>query len=53
MSIISLDKEFVAGTYARFPVELTSGKGSVLTDANGKESVSPVSVLSTNAGLPR
>ena len=37
MSIISLDKEFVAGTYARFPVELTSGKGSVLTDANGKE----------------
>ena len=26
MSIISLDKEFVAGTYGRFPVELVSGK---------------------------
>ena len=36
MSIISLDKEYVAGTYGRFPVELVSGKGSVVTDANGK-----------------
>ena len=37
MSITSIDKEFVAGTYGRFPVELVSGKGSVLTDTNGKE----------------
>ena len=37
MSIISLDKEYVAGTYARFPVELVSGKGCILTDVNGKE----------------
>ena len=37
MSIISLDKEFVAGTYGRFPVELVSGKGCVLTDTNGKQ----------------
>ena len=37
MSIISLDKEFVAGTYGRFPVELVSGKGCILTDVNGKE----------------
>ena len=36
-SIISLDKNYVAGTYGRFPVELVSGKGSILTDANGKE----------------
>lgn len=36
MSIISLDKEYVAGTYGRFPVELVSGKGSILTDAAGK-----------------
>ena len=36
MSIISLDKEYVAGTYGRFPVELVSGKGSVLTDTAGK-----------------
>ena len=37
MSIISLDKEYVAGTYGRFPVELVSGKGSIVTDADGKE----------------
>ena len=36
-SIISLDQEYVAGTYGRFPVELVSGKGSILTDINGKE----------------
>ena len=37
MSITSIDKEYVAGTYGRFPVELVSGKGSVVTDVNGKE----------------
>ena len=37
MSIISLDKEYVAGTYGRFPVELVSGKGSTVTDVNGKD----------------
>ena len=36
-SIISLDKEYVAGTYGRFPVEIVSGKGSILTDTAGKE----------------
>lgn len=37
MSIISLDKEYVAGTYGRFPVELVSGKGCILTDVHGKQ----------------
>ena len=37
MSIISLDKEYVAGTYGRFPLELVSGCGSVLTAADGKQ----------------
>ncbi|MBP3672454.1 MAG: aspartate aminotransferase family protein [Oscillospiraceae bacterium] len=36
-SIISLDKEYVAGTYGRFPVELVSGKGSIVKDTAGKE----------------
>ncbi len=36
-SFISLDKEYVAGTYARFPLELVSGKGSIAKDRNGKE----------------
>ena len=37
MDFISLDKEYVAGTYGRFPVALVSGKGSLFTDVNGKE----------------
>jgi len=37
MSITAIDKEYVAGTYGRFPVELVSGKGSIVTDVNGKE----------------
>ena len=36
-SIISLDKEYVAGTYGRFPLELVSGKGSILTATDGKQ----------------
>ncbi len=36
MDTISLDKQYVAGTYGRFPVELVSGKGSIYTDVNGK-----------------
>lgn len=37
MRIISIDSEYIAGTYGRFPVEIVSGKGSILTDSNGKE----------------
>ncbi len=37
MSIVALDKEFVAGTYGRFPLELVSGKGSLFYDPEGKE----------------
>lgn len=36
-SITSLDQTYVAGTYARFPVELVSGKGSIVTDTAGKQ----------------
>ena len=32
-----LDKKYVAGTYARFPVEIASGKGSLMVDTDGKE----------------
>ncbi len=37
MDTISLDKQYVAGTYGRFPVEIVSGKGSVYTDVHGKQ----------------
>ncbi len=31
------DKEYIANTYARFPLTLVSGKGSLVYDDNGKE----------------
>ena len=34
--IQALDKAYVAGTYNRFPVEITSGKGSVVYGEGGK-----------------
>ena len=37
MSIVALDKEYVAGTYGRFPLELVSGKGSLFYDPDGRE----------------
>lgn len=37
MSITEIDKEYIANTYARFPVELVSGKGAILKDSDGKE----------------
>ena len=37
MSIRELDQKYVANTYRRFPVEIVSGKGSVLCDTDGRE----------------
>ncbi len=37
MSIKELDKQYIAGTYNRFPVEIVSGKGSLVYDDEGKE----------------
>lgn len=37
LNITETDNLFVANTYKRFPVELVSGKGSVMKDTNGKE----------------
>jgi len=33
----ALDSAYIANTYARFPVEIVSGRGSILTDSAGKE----------------
>ena len=49
MSIISLDKEYVAGTYSRFPVELVSGKGCILTDTSGKKYIDLTSGIGVNS----
>ncbi len=36
MNTFELDQAYVAPTYKRFPVEIVSGKGSLIKDANGK-----------------
>lgn len=37
MNTFELDKTYIAGTYKRFPIEIVSGKGSLVKDADGKE----------------
>ena len=37
MNTIEKDKSYIAGTYNRFPIHIVKGKGSILTDASGKE----------------
>ena len=37
MNIQQIDKQYIANTYARFPLQLVSGKGSLVFDENGKE----------------
>ena len=48
-SIITLDKEYVAPTYGRFPVALVSGKGCVMTDAAGKQYIDLTSGIGVTA----
>ena len=37
MSITYNDKQYIANTYARFPLTVVDGKGSVVRDENGRE----------------
>ncbi len=37
MNTFEMDQTYVAATYKRFPLEIVSGHGSVVTDVNGKE----------------
>lgn len=37
LNLISTDKQYVANTYNRFPIELVNGKGSRVYDKDGKE----------------
>lgn len=36
-SLQSIDKQYIANTYNRFPIEIVSGKGSVVSDFDGKK----------------
>ena len=44
----NIDKTYVANTYARFPVEIVSGKGSVLVDNEGKNYIDLGSGIAVN-----
>ncbi|MBQ4625850.1 MAG: acetylornithine/succinylornithine family transaminase [Clostridia bacterium] len=48
MNVINKDNEFVAGTYARFPLTLTEGNGALLYDENEKEYIDLGSGIAVN-----
>ena len=48
MTTKELDSRFVAHTYNRFPVELVSGKGSLVWDENGREYIDMGSGIAAN-----
>jgi len=48
MSIQQIDDTYVAHTYARFPVALQNGKGSLVWDADGKEYIDLGSGIAVN-----
>lgn len=48
MSIIEKDKEYIASTYARFPVVLEKGNGSLVYDKSGKEYIDLSSGIAVN-----
>ena len=46
--IFSTDREYVANTYARFPIDIVSGKGSLVYDCDGKEYIDLGSGIAVN-----
>ena len=49
MDIKTLDHQYVANTYKRFPVEIVSGHGSVMTDRDGKDYIDLGTGIAVNA----
>ncbi len=49
MDIIQLDKKYIADTYARFPLQLVEGKGSLVYDEKGKEYIDLGTGIAVNA----
>ncbi len=48
-SIKELDKQYIAHAYARFPVQIVSGKGAIAYDENGKEYIDMTSGIAVNS----
>ena len=49
MNIFELDNEYIAHTYARFPLQLVSGNGSLVYDQQGKEYIDLGTGIAVNA----
>ncbi len=49
MNIQQIDRQYVAGTYNRFPVTIVSGRGSLLTDENGREYIDMGTGIAVNS----
>lgn len=49
IDLINTDKTYVANTYARFPVEIESGKGSVLYGTDGKRYIDMGTGIAVNS----
>ncbi len=48
MNVKLLDEQYVAGTYARFPLVIKEGKGAALIDEDGKEYIDLSSGIAVN-----
>jgi acetylornithine/N-succinyldiaminopimelate aminotransferase len=48
-TITEIDQKYVAHTYGRFPIELVSGKGSIVKDSSGKEYIDMGSGIAVNS----
>ncbi len=49
MNIFELDRSYVANTYARFPINIVKGKGSLVWDCGGKEYIDLGSGIAVNS----
>ncbi len=48
MNTFEIDKTYIVGTYARFPVEIVKGKGALVYDNNGKEYIDLATGIAVN-----
>ena len=48
MTIQEKDAAYIASTYKRFPIAITGGQGSILTDENGKEYIDLATGIAVN-----
>ena len=49
MNVFELDKQYIANTYARFPLQLVKGHGSLVYDEQGKEYIDLATGIAVNA----